>query len=179
MPLTCWCDKEAIPTCTCIKTRFSFYSVSAFPTSNVKKHVQFGARVKLSFYVWVFSYFKTNPHYLWCMSFESLSFPKRRSRILQIGKHLNSLIFSFWIAVSNCYGDTCLDVLPDCHEYTVAACEAPYRLWAYHNCAAYCGFCREFQFSKHNIWKGILTNLWCSNIYMCTCISLYEIPQHW
>nr|XP_022309755.1 spondin-1-like [Crassostrea virginica] len=42
-----------------------------------------------------------------------------------------------------CYGDQCMDVLPDCREYTLTACELPYRNWAYHNCAAYCGFCRK------------------------------------
>ncbi|XP_061190034.1 spondin-1-like [Saccostrea echinata] len=44
---------------------------------------------------------------------------------------------------TSCFCDTCVDILPDCREYTRTACEAPYRLWAYQNCAAYCGFCRK------------------------------------
>nr|XP_034322838.1 uncharacterized protein LOC117688721 [Crassostrea gigas] len=53
------------------------------------------------------------------------------------------VLLCFTFLIHSCHGDACVDVLPDCHEYTLAACEAPYRQWAYLNCAAYCGFCKK------------------------------------
>ena len=45
----------------------------------------------------------------------------------------------------SCHGNTCVDKLPDCAEYTKSACQEPYVSWAYHNCPAFCGFCRKFK----------------------------------
>lgn len=39
--------------------------------------------------------------------------------------------------------DGCVDKLPDCADFTLNACKAPYVNWAHANCPAFCGFCRE------------------------------------
>ncbi|XP_062592500.1 kielin/chordin-like protein [Saccostrea cucullata] len=59
---------------------------------------------------------------------------------------MDSLLFCMILTLvtltgSKGQGDTCSDVLPDCHEYTKSACQAPYESWGRKNCARFCGFC--------------------------------------
>lgn len=40
--------------------------------------------------------------------------------------------------------DVCVDKRPDCADFTLNACKAPYVNWAHANCPAFCGFCRKY-----------------------------------
>ncbi|XP_052694879.1 uncharacterized protein LOC128173192 isoform X4 [Crassostrea angulata] len=42
-----------------------------------------------------------------------------------------------------CVSDGCVDKLPDCADFTLNACKAPFVNWAHANCPAFCVFCRR------------------------------------
>nr|XP_022309718.1 uncharacterized protein LOC111115328 [Crassostrea virginica] len=57
--------------------------------------------------------------------------------------YLTKLVLVLPALFVSCHGNTCVDELPDCAEYTKSACQEPYVSWAYHNCPAFCGFCHK------------------------------------
>ena len=82
-----------------------------------------------------------------------------------------SIVFIIILLDENCNDNSCMDGLPDCAEYTIAACNAPYRTWAYTNCAKFCGFCRKSFSNQYSrmIYFIIFTSL--KSLTKCSYLS--------